>query len=212
MFKTKTNGMLFKIMMLATFLYSSVVTAQGVVEIRDPLRGVSYYSIELSNDPISELQFVDNYMAGNDEITTGISALYFDESKTVNEYILWFHHNGDRKWLSASFDNTLTVSTGDRYKEIDYLHITTSGGSDESGFSEKVEFRLTAEEFLSILDSDNVSFELSTALGTVIKPLGQEEITALLKFDAKVRKLHSESHVLHRTSLGIQGEEFDNIN
>ncbi|NNE37474.1 MAG: hypothetical protein HKN08_04150 [Gammaproteobacteria bacterium] len=200
MFKRRKNGLLLRTTLLMTFLYSSVITAQGIVEIRDPLRGVSYYSIELSNDPISELQFVDTFMTGNDTMTIGVSALYFDESRAVDEYILWFHHNGDRKWFSVSHDNTLTINAGDTYKDLDYLHITTSGFNDDMSFSEKVEYRLTAEEFLSILESEKVSFELSTALGKITKSLGQDEITGLLRFDAKVRRLHSESHILHRTS------------
>ena len=212
MIKSKKNGLLLRITLLMSFLFSSVATAQGIVEIRDPLRGVSYYSIELSNDPISELQFVDSFMTGNDSLTIGVSALYFDESKTVDEYILWFHHNGDRKWFSASHDNTLTVNTGDRYKEIDYLHITTSGFNDDASFSEKVEYRLTDEEFLSILESEEVSFELSTALGKITKSLEQEEITGLLRFDAKVRKLHSDSHILHRTGLENLEKSFNKFN
>ncbi len=212
MFINMKNSMTLTTTILTTILFSSVASAQGVIEIRDPLRGVSYYSVEVSSDPLNELHFIDDRFPQDDSLTIGISALFFDESKTVDEYIVWFHHDGERKWFSTTHNNDLTVHVGETDKIFDYLHLTTSGTNEGVIFSEKIEFKLTAEEFLSILDADSVGFELSTALGRITKNLNQDELTALLKFDAKVRKLHSESYSIHSTSMEIEHNRFENFN
>ena len=206
------NNFMRLIVLFFVISFTSVSYAQNVIEIRDPLRGVSYYSVELSTDPLNELQFVENLFPENESITIGISALFFDESRAVDEYILWFHHDGERKWFSASQEYPLTIHVGDYDKVVDYLHITTSGMNQDAFFSEKLEFKLTAEEFLSIVDSDSVSFELTTALGNITKTLNKDEITALLRFDAKVRKLHSESHEAHILSKQDTMSIFEFVN
>lgn len=166
--------------------------SQGLIEIRDPLRGVTFYSIQISSDPMNKLQTRDNLFTEQDRMTLGISALFFDESKTVDEFVLWFHHEGPRSRFSTAASNPLTIRFSDMDAQPRLLHITNSGQAENSGMlTEKLEFTLSAQEFLPIMDSDSVSLELATAVGTIVKTLGYADIDAIRQFDTRVRKRHT---------------------
>ena len=62
--------------------------SQVATEMRDPLRGVTFYSLQISTDPMTALQTRGGLFAQSDLMTLGLSAFFFDESDTVDEYVL----------------------------------------------------------------------------------------------------------------------------
>jgi uncharacterized protein YejL (UPF0352 family) len=169
------------------------VYSQGMIDIRDTLRGVTFHSIEISNDSVNGLQPRDNLFPDDDRLKIGISALFFDDSTQVDEYILWFHHDGARQWFITSQENPLTIRYNEQNSTPELLHVSISNQANESRyFAEKLEFIVSEKQFQTILDSESVSLQLTTALGNIVKNLSVDEMTALQRFDARVRKVHSQ--------------------
>ncbi len=187
---TKTTLLL----MIALFpLLPLHAEAQSSTEFRDPIRGVTFYSMHVSTDSLTALQMEGSGFSSADRMTLGFSAFFFDESDTVDEYVLWLRHDGPRRWLAADLQRPLTLDLdGVVTVHAPFHMLRPSGSSDSDLFVEKMEFALDPESFQSLLDADAVALELKTLLGTVEKRLSAAERGAIRSFHERVGSRHAE--------------------
>lgn len=168
--------------------------SQAATEVRDSLRGITFYSLQISTDSMTSLQTQGSLFAQSDLMTLGFSALFFDESDTVEEYVLWLRHDGPRRWFTSDLEQPLTLRLDDVRWQSAPLHISRPAGRDGSGpLVEKLEFVVTADEFQALLNADAVTIELVTVLGTVVKALSESERLALRGFETRVKSRHIET-------------------
>ena len=176
--------------------------AQAFTEIRDPLRGVTLYSAQISSDPTTSLQAAGSVFSSSDRMTLGFSAFFFDESDAVDEYVMWLRHDGPRRWFASERERPLKLYIDDEELELALQHSTRPASEATSGpLVEKKEFVLTPDMFESLLTADEVSVELVTSLGVVVKELNDGEQAAISRFKEIVLRRHSEIV----SSLGSEG-------
>ncbi len=167
--------------------------AQAFTEIRDPLRGVTLYSAQISSDPLTSLQVEGSVFSSSDQMTLGFSAFFFDESDSVDEYVLWLRHDGPRRWFSSSQERPLKLFLDELTLALAPQHNTQSGTQATSGpLVEKKEFELVPNDFRALLAASEITIELTTSLGVVEKVLSETERAAIARFDEIVRRRHSE--------------------
>ena len=175
--------------------------AQAVTEMHDPLRGVTFYSVQISTDPTTALQTTGSLFGESDLMTLGLSAFFFDESGTIDEYVLWLRHDGPRSWFTSNLEFPLTLwLDGEKWQSAP-LHVSRPAGSGESGpFIEKLEFVLETNDLKTLLAADSATIELVTAMGTVEKTLSASERSALRRFHDRVLTRSAETQ-----SVGAAG-------
>ena len=167
--------------------------AQSSTEFRDPLRGVTFYSMQVSTDSLTTLQMKGSGFSSSDRMTLGFSAFFFDESDTVDEYVLWLRHDGPRRWLAGDLQRPLTLDLDGAVTVHAPFHmLRPSSSTDSDLFVEKMEFALDPESFQSLLNADAVALELRTLLGTVEKRLSAAERGAIRSFHERVGSRHAE--------------------
>ncbi len=170
------------------------VEAQAFTEFRDPLRGVTFYSVQISTDPLTDLQVEGSRFAANDRMTLGFSAFFFDESDVIDDYVIWLRHEGPRRWFTGSNnDRPLRLLLDDESSEPMPLHVLPPGGPDSGPFVEKLEFALPPPQFLALMNAESAVIELTTLLGLVEKRLDQEELAAIQRFNERVHDRHDEA-------------------
>jgi len=169
--------------------------AQAFTEFRDPLRGVTFYSVQISTDPMKTLQHEGSKFSETDQMTLGLSAFFFDESDTIDEYVLWLRHDGPRRWFAGSKLYPLDLVVDDTIKTPQPLHTLRPNAREAGPFIEKLEFALQPTELESVLYADNVMLELRTLLGSLEKTLSREEIDAMKLFKERVIALHDEARI-----------------
>lgn len=156
---------------------------QVVSQIHDPLRGVTFYSMQISTEPLTTLQPKGGLFAETDLMTLGLSAILFDESSAVREYVLWLRHNGPRRWFISTIERPLTLSIDGQSRQPVSLHTTRPDNVATGGqFVEILEFAISEPEFESILEADVVSIQLQTALSKVEKSLNESELSAIRRY------------------------------
>ena len=84
-----------------TILSSPQAAAQAATEFRDPARGVTFYSKQVSVEKIQNLQTKGGLFGDTDQVAIGVSAFFFDESEFVDDFVLWMRHDGPRRWIAA---------------------------------------------------------------------------------------------------------------
>ena len=172
-------------------LFALDVGAQAVTEVRDPLRGLTFYSAQISTDPITAVQTEGSRFSRTDQVTLGLSALFFDESDSVDEYVLWLRHDGPRRWFVGSDDTPLRINLDG--SSTDYSPLHRSGTGETSGATpliEKLEFSISPEALREIIGADSVTIELQTLLGQVVKTLTLAEHGAISRFAGNVHTRH----------------------
>jgi hypothetical protein len=173
--------------------------AQAFTEFRDPLRGVTFYSVQISTDPMQELQHEGSSFASNDEMTLGLSAFFFDESDVVDDYVLWLRHDGPRRWFTGSKMHPLDVVIDGNISSPAPLHTLRSDAAEVGPFIEKLEFTLHPLELEKLISAESVALELHTLLGSLEKRLDEDEIEAIREFRDRVMALHGEIRISHLT-------------
>lgn len=161
--------------------------AEAMTETRDPVRGVSFYSVQLESAPLWQFQTAGSRFSPDDGMTVGLSALVADDNAQVMEYILWLRHDGPRSWLLGAMDQPLTIQLEDRRLLPVPLHVAReTHNSLREPYIEKLEFALDPRLVQILLDEPSVVLKLETALGEVQKPLKPHMIETLRKLTAKV--------------------------
>lgn len=189
--------------LVAAMTYSTA-HAQAYTEFRDPLRGVTFYSVQISTDPLLELQSEGSKFSDSDQMTVGLSAFFFDQSDAVDDYVLWLRHDGPRQWFVGVDPLPLTTVIDGKRKTFAPLHATRPQLASGSGpFVEKLEFEFLPADFQALARSDAVTLELNTLLGVVEKTLGVAELEAIRMFDRRVRERHEEAMLQLEDETGL---------
>lgn len=155
-------------------------------EIRDPVRGVSFESIEISEMPVNSLLVIDGTFGDTDSLVVGMSALTLDGSGGVDEYILWLRHEG-RQWLKFDIEDPVTFKVDGKMLALEQLRASQPFVGASSRMFEKVEFRLNEVELTRLTQGKRVSITLRSDTGTVEKTLRNDEIDLIREFQASVK-------------------------
>lgn len=171
---------------IAALLAAASASAQVRTEVRDPLRGVSFHSIALSNEPVSTLDVLQGAFAGSDRLAVGLSVLEFDATHRADEYILWLRHEG-RRWLDFGAELPVRVEADGRVLGLSPLR-ASQPSVGQGTLYEKIELRVAAADLRTMVESDSVKVRLSSDNGIVEKTLTPAELAALRSFVAEVAR------------------------
>lgn len=169
---------------LVSWLLASTVSAQMRTEVRDPLRGVSFHSIGLSDEPMNELAVLDGAFSDRDRLAVGISVLQFDASHRSDEYILWLRHEG-RRWLDFEVGHPVMIEVDGRTLDLAQLR-ASQPFVGEASFYEKIELKVAPGDLQAMLSGDRIRMRLSSGNGVVEKTLTTDELATLRAFIAEV--------------------------
>ena len=192
LFKSAISRPLAVAAMTIMLLTSAGSIHAATTEVRDEIRGVTYYSSAISTDMKTTLQAPGGLFSSTDVVTIGRSAFFFDESSSVDEYVVWLRHDGPRRWFVGSDEKPMEIHFGDQSIEPKPSHQTNlPEPSREAVFIEKLQFAIDPLTFEAILQSDKVEIEVRTLLGTLLKAFTAEEVSALREFAAEVQERHA---------------------
>jgi hypothetical protein len=191
---TKDCFVLSAVACLALSMLSGKALSNAIVDLHDPLRGITFYSIQLSTDDLRDLEVGPGRFSDKDLMTMGVSALIFDENSQPNEYILWLRHDGPARWLvDVRMSPIRLVGDTETLAPLPLHILRQEQGKDSGPFVEKLEFALRPEEFDMLLQSESVVVQLSTLLGAIEKTLSDEELAAIRTFKADAIGRHKQS-------------------
>ena len=168
-----------------TMINLASANATPRTEIRDPVRGVSFESVEISEQPVNSLLVIEGTFGDTDSLVVGLSAMSFDGSQGVDEYILWLRHEG-RQWLQFDVEQPVTFEVDGKRLVLEQLRASQPFVGASSRMFEKIEFRLDELAFKRLLDGSNVNITLRSDTGTVEKTLRADEIEKIREFQASV--------------------------
>lgn len=154
-------------------------------EVQDLLRGVSMYSVLISDEPVRSLIVLDGEFSEVDRIAVGLSAMTYYGGNEIEEYILWLRHEG-RRWLNTDIGVPVNVEADNRVLSLDLLRSPQPFIGEGGRFFEKFEFRVTLEDLEAVTSSQNVVVSFRSASGEVEKQLGESEIDSIRQFLASL--------------------------
>lgn len=183
--------------LVAVLLAPALLFAGGghaaTTEVRDEVRGATFYSAEISSDQKTSLQTRGGRFSSSDVMTLGLSAFFFDESETVDDYVIWMRHDGPRRWFVGSIERPVVIRFDGNVIQPEPLHRSAlADESNDTPLIEKLEFTLLPADLNAISSSQQVVIEVTTLLGTVTKTLSAEEISAISEFATEARERHDE--------------------
>jgi len=152
-------------------------------EIRDPVRGVSFNSIEISDKMINSLDVIEGTFGDTDSLVVGLSALSFDYSTGVDEYIFWLRHEG-RAWLQFDMEQPVSFEVDGHILALEQLRASQPFVGTASRMFEKVEFRLGDAALDQLAEGQEINITLRSESGVVEKRLTREEIDRIREFRA----------------------------
>lgn len=165
--------------------FVGAASAQMRSEMRDPVRGVSFHSIEISTQPINALDVVAGSFADADRLSIGLSAMIFDGASEVDSWILWIRHEG-RRWLDYDRIMPVNIVANGSALDIESLRSPQPFVGEAGLRYEKLEFQLDAETLRLLVDAKNIVIELRTDNGDVDKHLSRNETERLREFVASI--------------------------
>jgi hypothetical protein len=170
--------------LFATSIFG-VVSANPLprTEIRDPVRGVSFYSIEISEKKVNSLEVIEGSFGDTDSLVVGISALKLDGSEAVDEYIFWLRHEG-RLWHQFDIDQPAVFEVDGQKLNLEQLRASQPWVGASSRMFEKVEFRLDQAAFDRLVLGNEITITLRSENGLIEKTLTIREIERLREFRA----------------------------
>jgi len=162
-----------------------VVSANSLprTEIRDPVRGVSFYSVEISEKKVNSLEVIEGSFGDTDSLVVGISALKFDGSDAVDEYIFWLRHEG-RLWHQFDIDQPAVFEVDGQKLSLEQLRASQPWVGTSSRMFEKVEFRLDEAAFDRLVLGDEITITLRSDNGLIEKTLTTRELERIRDFRA----------------------------
>lgn len=150
----------------------------AVTEVHDAVRGVTFYSVQLSEEAVDEWELISGEFAETDRVRLGLSALVLDEVESVEEYIFWVRHEG-RRWLSFfDVEDSVTFVTDGQRVELEPLR-RPQPFVQIGALVEKLEFKLGADDLRALLENRNATLTVKTATGVIEKELNLEELTSM---------------------------------
>ena len=164
---------------------SSSSQETAVTEVHDAVRGVTFYSVQLSEEAVDEWELISGEFSETDRVRLGLSALVLDEVDSVEEYIFWVRHEG-RRWLSFfdSEDSVTFVTNGQR---VELEPLRRPQPFIQTGLLvEKLEFKLGADDLRALLENRDGTLTVRTATGVIEKRLNVEELTSMARLRDRV--------------------------
>jgi hypothetical protein len=154
---------------------------------RDPVRGVSFHSIEWSDQSINDLQILEGTFTDSDRLAIGLSAMVFDGETRIDPYIFWIRHQG-REWLDYELAHSVRVMVDEDPLALVRLRSPQRfTGADEVAY-EKLEFLASAEQMTRLLGATSAVISIRSNNGTIEKAISDEELARIRKF---IDSIHS---------------------
>jgi hypothetical protein len=173
---------------LALFAAAAAWSALGIeahaqlrAEMRDPVRGVSFHSLEISNDAIDMLDVIDGAFAATDRLSVGVSAMVFDGTGEIDSWIFWVRHEG-RRWLDYDRDMPIELLVDGSALDLEPLRSPQPFVGEGGLRYEKLEFELSDAAFERLLVAQSVVVALRTDNGDVDKHFTGDESERLRAF------------------------------
>lgn len=160
---------------------SPLADAQPRTHIHDPLRGVTFHSVEVSNVPVNTLDVVEGSFAASDALAVGLSALVFDGASGVEEYVLWIRHEG-RRWLELDLEQPVTVEVDGDPLRLARLRAPEPFVGASSRLFEKIEYGLAPADLKRLAGAADVRIRLASSSGVVEKRLREQELGIVRAF------------------------------
>jgi hypothetical protein len=171
-----------------TLLATPRLEAQMLTEIHDPLRGVTFHSVELNGESYQSEEIRGPVALRNHQMTIGLSAFMFDESTAIEEYILWLRHDGPGRWFSGTDGLPLRIEAAGKPVNAKPLHwYAPETPANAGSFVEKVEFALDVAELDKMLNAESATLHLETLLGDVSYRLSESDFEAMRRFVQRIR-------------------------
>lgn len=164
---------------------ATAMAAVPRTEARDPVRGVSFHSVEIKNAAIRSLRVIEGDFSDADRLAVGLSALVFDGRDGVEEYILWLRHEG-RRWLDFSAGDPVSIEVAGEPLQIEPLRALQPFVGPSSRLFEKIEFRLDPAILDRLTDGSDVRIRLRSGNGTVEAALSAQDIEEIRTFRASL--------------------------
>jgi hypothetical protein len=160
---------------------SQTASAQLRTELRDPVRGVSFHSVELSEMPINTLEVIEGSFPDSDQLAIGLSAMHLDGRGSIDEYVLWIRHQG-RRWLDFDMADPVVFTVDNQPLALTQLRASQPFVGETGRLFEKIEFNLSDEQLSRILTGGSTVITLTSDNGTVQKRLTAQELRYLEEF------------------------------
>jgi hypothetical protein len=162
--------------------------AQVRTELRDPMRGVSFHSVELDDSALNALDVIDGSFPDSDRLVVGLSAMTFDGSDVVDSYVLWIRHEG-RRWLDFERTDPVEIAVGGEVLAFDRLRASQPFVGASGRLFEKIEFALSEADVMRLAASSDATITLRSDNGNVRKRLSAEERAYMRKFTEQIRAM-----------------------
>lgn len=174
----------------ATLLAASALPASAFAqvrtELRDPMRGVSFHSVEIDDSALNALDVIDGRFSEADRLVVGLSAMTFDGSDTVESYVLWIRHEG-RRWLDFELGNPVEITIDGESLALERLRAAQPFVGPSGRLFEKIEFALSEADLERMAASRDVAIVLRSGNGIVRKQLTADELAYLRTFGEQIR-------------------------
>ncbi|MDH3506982.1 MAG: hypothetical protein OEQ25_07560 [Gammaproteobacteria bacterium] len=171
----------FSVTLMAASLVPGGAFAQVRTELHDPIRGVSFHSIEIEDSSVNALDVIDGSFADSDRIVVGLSAMKFDGTDTVESYVLWIRHEG-RRWLDFEFQAPIDVTVDGDSLALQQLRASQPFVGAAGRFFEKIELELSAADLRRLVASGDAAITLRSGSGIVRKQLTADELAHMEGF------------------------------
>lgn len=163
---------------------------QPLTEIRDPIRGITFYSKELSVVPAASLKLDKASTIEPGQLALGISAFYYDTSELAGEYLMWLRHDGSTPWFNEAPSEPLLLSIEEINLDLKSMHTTSLAADGEHEYMETATFSLTTLEFLQLLSANSITLNLQSSRANVSKKISAEEHELIADFAESAYEAH----------------------
>ena len=165
-------------------------------EMRDPVRGISFHSIEISSEAMNDLDLIRGSFGDTDELAVGLSAMAFDGVPEIDSWIFWVRHEG-RRWLDYDRVTPVSLMADGEPLELEPLRSPQPFVGEGGRMHEKLEFHIAAPEMSRLLAAESAVVSLRSDNGDVDKSFASEELNRIREFLASVKE---------RTAANRRGE------
>jgi hypothetical protein len=177
-------ALLVKIVLAATVV-SHIVSAPALGQSRsvmqDPGRGVTFQSIEFSDDRISDLTVIDGEFSDSDRLAIGFSAAILDGAADPYRYVIWIRHEG-RRWLDTEAITPLELLVDGELVPLEYLRAPQPFVGANGLFYELIEREISPMHFHLFAGASEAIVRFSANSGHVEKVFLPEELSLIAEF------------------------------
>jgi hypothetical protein len=147
----------------------------------DDVRGVTFHSIEISDDEINDLEVLDGTFSPSDRLVVGLSAMLFDGSGKISNHIVWIRHEG-RKWLDYGLMSPVEIVADGWSVPIEALRSPQSFIGAGGRMIEKLEFLVDSAHFDRLVSADEITVLVRSETGNIDKVLSEQEVQLMREF------------------------------